>query len=62
MMDDIPLEIPPAEDADVEQLYALLTARFEYEALLLRAGRAAEPAARLFTALRGRQLDPPMKQ
>lgn len=54
MSDDIPLELPEAEDEDVEQLYALIAAGFEYETLLLRVRRPTELAATLRDTSRGR--------
>ncbi len=55
MSDDIPLELPEAEDEDVEQLYALIAAGLWYETLLARVRAPAESAARLQDAVRGRQ-------
>ncbi len=54
MSDDIPLELPEAEDEDVEALYALIAAGFEFECLLARVRATAKPAARVRDLARGR--------
>lgn len=56
MIDDSALRnIPDPTNEDEEMLLLLVASALEYEALLLRVGRTAAPAARLFAALRGRQ-------